>query len=123
MWLVLGFLNIVLWCFLLGFVLACAWCCIVGVYQWGQTRNGKRALKRLRMQWLLILDDLKQLKKRFCLILLLIMLGGCVNQTPALEIVNGKIIRVLPATVNYLAENDPNALKDININNELIRNK
>lgn len=123
MWLVIAWLNIVFWCFLLAFLLVCAWCCIVGVYQWGQTQNGKRALKRLRMRWLLILDDLKQLKKRFCLILLLIMLGGCVNQMPALEIVNGKMVRVLPQTVNYLAENDPNALKDININNELIRNK
>lgn len=70
-----------------------------------------------------MLDELKQLKKKLCLILLLGMLGGCANQTPALEIVNGKTVRVLPDTVNYLAQNDPNALKDININNELIRDK
>ena len=123
MWLVLDFLNVLFLCFLLGFLLACAWCCIVGVYQWAQQEKNKRARKLWRLRLIILMEDMFGRKKSICLVLFLIMLGGCANQTPVLEVVNGKMVRVLPQTVNYLAQNDPNALKDININNELIRNK
>ena len=50
-----------------------------------------------------------------------LLAAACANQKPVSVVANGAKINVLPETINYLAQNDSGALRDINTNNEIIK--
>lgn len=74
-------------------------------------RKRKQTLRKIR----------KTYTKTSLLCLCLITLVACANQKPVSVVANGVRINVLPETINYLAQNDSGALRDINTNNEILK--
>jgi hypothetical protein len=76
-----------------------------------RTRKRKQTLRKMR----------KTYTKSLLVCLCLLTLAACANQKPVSVVANGVRINVLPETINYLAQNDSGALRDINTNNEILK--
>jgi hypothetical protein len=76
-----------------------------------RTRKRKQTLRKMR----------KTYTKTSLACLCLLTLAACANQKPVSAVANGVKINVLPETINYLAQNDSGALRDINTNNEILK--